>query len=270
MELRIQAHFTTLIGHPDYNLCRAYMPYDCHTYNEMFDLVVFDYKNPEHIKKWKEPWYYEEAPDKRWVPTDVHGATTKAAFDIDESNPEFHDLRYVGKRVNFAKNYGASLKRIKEMFPEYDDETCKNIDEAYYKAFPGVKKYHEACFHWAEYPWMDNLFGVKYYGVSGHNLRNMLVQGTGAYYLKEKIVQVDKYLIEHHCKSKWCMQIHDELQFYWHKDDDPKIFFDIKAIMEDSTAQMPIIADMEVTTTTWKNKQEVSNLDELYQILHWS
>ena len=264
IELRLQALYTYLIGEPDLNLCRAYSPYKCHR----ADGHEYD---PEHDVKqaYIGEWYRDE-DNQLWVPTDVHGATTEHAFGITPDDPRFHDLRYVGKRVNFAKNYGASLKRIKEMFPEYDDATCKNIDEAYYKAFPGVKKYHEACFHWAEYPWMDNLFGVKYYGVSGHNLRNMLVQGTGAYYLKEKIVQVDKYLIEHHCKSKWCMQIHDELQFYWHKDDDPKIFFDIKAIMEDSTAQMPIIADMEVTTTTWKNKQEVSNLDELYQILHWS
>ena len=29
--------------------------------------------------------------------------------------------------------------------PDYDDETIHKIDDAYYKAFPGVKSYHQYC-----------------------------------------------------------------------------------------------------------------------------
>lgn len=39
-----------------------------------------------------------------------------------------------------------------------------------------------------------NLFGVRYYNVSGHNLINMLVQGSAAYFLKTKQVQVCDYI----------------------------------------------------------------------------
>ena len=99
IELRFQALYTILVGHPDLNLCRAYMPYKCHNTKG----VSFDYTNPEHIKAWNDIWYLDENPEQQWTPTDVHGATTKAAFDIDESHPDFHDLRYIGKRVNFAK-----------------------------------------------------------------------------------------------------------------------------------------------------------------------
>ena len=114
-------------------------------------------------------------------------------------------------------------------------------------------------------PYIENLFGGRYYGTSGHKLINLLVQGTGAYYLKWKIVQVDQYLREHHCKSQLMMQIHDELQFKMHKDDDPQIFFDIKHIMEDwEDTQVPIIADMEVTTTNWAEKYEVETIEEFY------
>ena len=152
------------------------------------------------------------------------------------------------------------------MFPEYDDEQVHKIDDAYYLAFPGVKEYHNYCYNVAnQKAYMQNMFGVKYYGASGHNLINMLVQGTGAYYLKWKIVQVDNYLREHNCKSKLMMQIHDELQFKKHKDDDPKIFFEIKKIMEtwDDT-MIPIIADMEVTHTTWADKYEVEKVEDFY------
>ena len=99
IELRFQALYTILVGHPDLNLCRAYMPYQCHN----AEGVPFDYNNPEHIKAWHKDWYLDENPEQKWTPTDVHGATTKAAFGIDETHPDFHDLRYIGKRVNFAK-----------------------------------------------------------------------------------------------------------------------------------------------------------------------
>ena len=263
IELRLQAFYTILIGHPDTNLCRAYSPYKCH----LKDGRPYDVHDPWCIKHaYSEDWYYDENPEEKWTPLDVHGATTKIAFNIDESHPDFHSLRYKGKRVNFAKNYGAQFGKIKEMFPEYDDEQIHKIDDAYYLAFPGVKEYHQYCYNMANLrAYMTNMFGVRYYGASGHNLINMLVQGTGAYYLKWKIVQVDKYLQEHHCKTQLMMQIHDELQFKKHKDDDPKIFFEIKQIMEEwDESMMPIIADMEVTTTTWADKYEVNTVEEFY------
>lgn len=263
IELRLQAFYTIIIGHPDTNLCRAYSPYKCH----LEDGTPYDVKNPWCIEHaYDRVWLYDEAPTEKWTPLDVHGATTKIAFGIDESDPKFHDLRYKGKRVNFAKNYGAQFSKIREMFPEYDDDTVHKIDDAYYKAFPGVKEYHNYCYTIAaQKAYMQNMFGVKYYGASGHNLINMLVQGTGAYYLKWKIVEVDKYLKEHNCKSQLMMQIHDELQFKKHKDDDPQIFFDIKRIMETwDDAMIPIVADMEVTTKTWADKYEVESLEEFY------
>lgn len=267
IELRLQAFYTILVGHPDLNLCRAYSPYECFTEKDgehkLYD--VHDHWCIEHA--YDTPWYYNEEPTKQWSPLDVHGATTKIAFGIDESDPNFHALRYKGKRVNFAKNYGAQFSKIKEMFPEYDDEQIHKIDDAYYLAFPGVKEYHQYCYNMAnQKAYLMNMFGVKYYGASGHNLINMLVQGSGAYFLKWKIVQVDNYLREHKCKSELMMQIHDELQFKMHKDDDPQIFFDIKHIMEswDETL-IPIIADMEVTTTTWADKYEVETIEEFFK-----
>lgn len=261
IELRFQALYTILVGHPDLNLCRAYMPYKCVN----SEGVLFDCNNPEHIKSWNAPWFYEEEPTKRWVATDVHGATTKAAFGIDETDPRYHDLRYIGKRVNFAKNYGAQFQKIWSMFPEYDEEQAYKIDDAYYKAFPGVKAYHNYCYERADYySHTQNLFGVRYYGLSGHKLINCLVQGSAAYYLKWKIRQLYDYSKEHNLKTRWQMQIHDELSWEWNCDDPPEIFFEYKRIMEDwPDASIPVVADMEATTTTWAEKKEMGTIDEL-------
>ena len=45
------------------------------------------------------------------------------------------------------KNYGAQLGKIKEMYPDKSEEECQRINDAYYKAFPGVKNYHQYCYN---------------------------------------------------------------------------------------------------------------------------
>ena len=163
------------------------------------------------------------------------------------------------------KNYGAQFQKIWSMFPEYDEEQAHKIDDAYYKAFPGVKAYHNYCYERADYySHTQNLFGVRYYGLSGHKLINCLVQGSAAYYLKWKIRQLYDYSKEHNLKTRWQMQIHDELSWEWNCDDPPEIFFEYKRIMEDwPDASIPVVADMEATTTTWAEKKEIGTIDEL-------
>ena len=271
VELRLQALYTILVGSPDTNLCRAYMPYKCcHIVDDgsigcglnQYHFEDFDYNNPEHIAHaYDWDWYYKEDLDKKWIATDVHAATTHVAFpDIPMDSDEFKKLRgKVGKRVNFAKNYGAQFNRIKVMFPDYDDETIHKIDDAYYTAFPGVKKYHEYCYKIVqEQPYVSNLFGVKYYGLTGHKLINCLVQGSGAYLLKERIFELDKFIQTNKLKSRMQMQIHDEISFEIYPGEE-KYIKEFKRIMQDiKDTLVPIVADLEFTETTWADKEEVN------------
>lgn len=283
IELRLQALYTILVGSPDLNLCRAYMPYECSYIvddgdigcgQHQYHFEKFDYNNPEHIAHaydWK--WYYNEDLTKEWVKTDVHAATTAIAFpDLDPNSEEFHKYRgKVGKRVNFAKNYGAQYSKISTMFPEYNftEEQLHKIDDAYYKAFPGVKKYHEYCYELASAQvYATNLFGVRYYGLSGHKLINCLVQGSGAYFLKLKMIAVCKYLKEHNCKSRFQMNIHDEMSFELVKGEE-NIIFDIQKIMQEyDDGLVPIVADLEVTNSSWANKVECETMEDVKAILY--
>lgn len=262
IELRLQAMYTILVEHPEPNLIRAYAPYDC--LNERGER--FDCHNPNHIKTWDAPWFLAEAPLQRWEPLDVHAATTCYAFDIDPTHPDFKKLRYHGKRINFAKNYGAQLKRIQDMFPEYDLERVKKINDSYYKAFPGVRAYHDYCYRLAlQQSYATNMFGVRYFNVSGHNLINMLIQGSSAFFLKWKIRQLYDYSKAAGIKSKFQMNIHDELSWVKHRDE-AEVFFQFKAIMEEwADAIIPIVAEMEVSFTNWAEKKGVHTLEELWE-----
>ena len=256
IELRFQSMYTILCDHPEPNLIRAYAPHNC--INEQGEL--FDCHNLQHIHSWNSPWFLAEAPGTRWTKTDVHGVTTALAFGITPDHPDFRHLRYIGKRLNFAKNYGAGRGKVAQMFPEYGDDQIDLINDAYYKAFPGVKHYHDYCYRLAlQQAYATNLFGVRYYGVSGHNLINILVQGSAASFLKWKIRQIYDYCKANNIKSKFQMNIHDELSWCKHKDESMEVFHEFKRIMEDwEDTLIPIVADMEISHTNWAEKQEVA------------
>jgi DNA polymerase-1 len=260
IELRIQAMYTILVGHPEPNLCGAYMPYNCKNNNGQ----QFDYYNPAHISTWNQDWYYADDPTKRWKPIDVHQASTCLMFNITPDDPKFKELRGDGKRYNFAKNYGASRRRVKEMYPDKSDEEIDRIDAAYYKAFPGVKYYHDYCYRLADaQSYAINLFGVRYYNVSGHNLINMFIQGSGAFLLKLKIREIYDYCKANNIKSRLQMNIHDELSWKKHKDE-AAVFFEFKRIMETWTDTLvPLVAEMDLTRTVWADKKEVKGVEEL-------
>ena len=240
IELRIQAEYTVLLGAPDLNLCRAYFPYKCVERNGQY--------------------YLEESPEILWHPTDIHGATTTAATGLVKGDKEFEKLRSdIGKRVNFAKNYGAQLGRFRRMFPEKSEEECKRIDASYYTAFPGLKIYHEYCARRAsQFSNTKSLFGVRFYNASGHKLKNLLIQGSAAHLLKLKIFEIDQYLFDKSEHIRMQMQIHDELSFEIYDEQGLTYIPEIKRIMENWPAcSVPIIAEYELTRTCWAGKEKV-------------
>lgn len=265
MELRIQANYTILVGHTDYNLCRAYMPYDCYTVVELtHDKLEFDYRNPEHIKHaydWK--WYNKDGSE--WSPTDLHTKTTLTAF------PEFADKtdtkefkkkwRYLGKSTNFAKNYGCGAKTLASNL-DIDLETATKLSDAYNSAYPGVIEYQKSV--QAELNlkgFVTNLYGRRYYLEKSTNFykgNNYVIQGTGADALKEVEIKICEYLKDK--KSRFILPIHDELAIEVAPDEESYVPKAIKEMMEsigNVIKYLPMVAEVEATDTNWASKKEV-------------
>lgn len=122
IELRAQANYTMLLGRPDVNLCRAYMPYKCHHY---ITGEEYKYETKKERIRWmeKQPngnsvWLMEDGTP--WVPTDVHSETSHntlmaLSYDCKKKYKEYHHTkeapvdeksfkkfwRYIGKMFNF-------------------------------------------------------------------------------------------------------------------------------------------------------------------------
>mgnify|MGYP002711880936 CR=1 FL=1 len=261
MELRIQAYYTILVGHTDYNLCRAYMPYDC----KLKDGTLFDYKNPEHIKHaydWE--WFNHDGTE--WEPTDLHTKTTLTAF------PEFKDKtdtkefkkkwRYLGKSTNFAKNYGCGAKTLASNL-NIDLETATKLSDAYNSAYPGVIEYQKVVQTELNMKgYVTNLYGRRYYLENSTNFykaNNYLIQGTGADALKEVEIKICDYLKDK--KSRFILPIHDELAIEVHPDEESFVPQKVQEIMQsvgDTIKWIPMLAEVEATETNWAEKKEVN------------
>ena len=266
MELRIQANYTILVGHTDYNLCRAYMPYDCYTVVELtHDKIEFDYKNPEHIKHaydWK--WYNKDGSE--WNPTDLHTKTTLTAFpdfaDKTDTKEFKKKWRYLGKSTNFAKNYGCGAKTLASNL-DIDLETATKLSDAYNSAYPGVIEYQKSV--QAELNlkgFVTNLYGRRYYLEKSTNFykgNNYVIQGTGADALKEVEIKICEYLKDK--KSRFILPIHDELAIEVAPDEESYVPRDIKEMMEsigNTIKYVPMVAEVEATDTNWASKKEVN------------
>lgn len=264
-ELRCQAYYTILVGSPDYNLCRAYMPYDCYTLlPPTNDRIWFDYNNKEHLKN-AYTWEWFNKDDTKWEPTDLHTKTTLTAFpelaDQTETKMFKKKWRYLGKCTNFAKNYQCGAKTLASNL-NIDLETATKLSDAYNKAYPGIKDYNNQV--QAELNakgFITNLYGRRYYIENSNNYYkggNYLIQGSCADGLKEAEIEIYEYLKDK--KSRMILPIHDEVVFEVAPEEESFVPKKVKEIMEKIGVvidRVPMVAEVEMSDTYWSEKKEV-------------
>jgi DNA polymerase-1 len=113
---------------------------------------------------------------------------------------------------------------------------------------------------------VTNLYGRKYYMDDSSNYykcNNYLIQGSAADMLKEVEIKICEFLKNK--KSRFIMPIHDEVQIEIPPEEESIVPKKIKEIMEDvmdKIPHIPIVAEVEKTSTTWAAKKGV-HLDEL-------
>lgn len=105
------------------------------------------------------------------------------------------------------------------------------------------------------------MYGRRYYLEKSTNFykgNNYVIQGTGADALKEAEIKIQEYLKDK--KSRFILPIHDEVAIEVHPDEATYVPKRIKEIMEecnDVIKWVPMVSEVEYTTTNWSEKKEV-------------
>lgn len=276
VELRNQANYTLLVSGGDMNLCRSYIPFKCDSV-----LGEYNYEDPARRKYWELDDFWHTENGELWTPTDVHGQTAHNAlmelgYECIEKGKQyihpdkgffgkeisdFKKVRDTGKTFNFMKNYGGGIAAAMSQL-SLPRDVAQALVDGYTTAFPEVITYQQAVQdqHWQQ-GYVTNMYGRRYYlndMNKSYVLANYLIQGTCADMIKAAMVHIYRYLKEQNCVTKMIMTVHDEIMFRSVAGEE-HIIQECKRIMEDHEWHMiPIVADIEKTTTSWAEAEEVA------------
>ena len=155
---------------------------------------------------------------------DIHSRTAAKIFKVKTEDVDFTQRR-TAKVVNFSIMYGAGPFRLSQEL-DISLKEAKNIIEAYFDTYPGIKTFMENTLSNArEKGYVETLLGRRRYadGLTSSNMNivkaeeraciNMPIQGTAAELIKIAMINVHKKINEAKLKSKMILQIHDELLF---------------------------------------------------------
>jgi DNA polymerase-1 len=154
---------------------------------------------------------------------DIHTTTAAAIYGI-ENEAVTKDMRRHAKAINFGLIYGMSafgLTRSTELTLAEAEDFVK----AYFKKFPGVKKYLDGIRKQAaEIGYVETLLGRRRYfpalqGKSNPQMKsreereaiNAPIQGTAADIMKIAMLKIPSALENAKLKGKMLLQVHDEL-----------------------------------------------------------
>lgn len=218
------------------------------------------------------------------VGTDVHtlalaecilGVSYEEALALKESDPDtFNELRRLAKILNFANLYGAGARGLQEQIctPQryYTLEKCQQYLDNYFARFKGVKRWIDSRKAFIlKHEYTQNIFGRyrRFPGIRKIQPRwkqagllrsgvNFEIQGAAADLFKESIITIGQILAEQDYQSRVINFVHDESQFYIHRDE---LFLvqKIKAAMENFDLTVPIKAEISISSDYWSNKKEI-------------
>lgn len=185
---------------------------------------------------------------------DIHATTAAKVFGVDVDNVE-PNMRRKAKEVNFGIIYGISAYGLSQNLNIARGEAQEIID-SYFKEFPNVKKYMDETIEKAKKDeYVETILGRRRYlrninsknftmrGFDERNAINAPIQGSAADIIKIAMIDIHKWMQEEQLQSKMIMQVHDELVFDMHKDEQELLISKVDTFMKEAH---PLEVPMEI------------------------
>jgi DNA polymerase-1 len=165
---------------------------------------------------------------------DIHTTTAAKVFKVslDQVTP---DMRRKAKEVNFGILYGSTAFGLSQNIGISRTEATEIID-SYFKEFPAIKQYMDDSINAArEKEYVETLLGRRRYlrDINSRNVttrqfaeRNAInapIQGSAADIIKIAMVNIHQWMEKEKLQSRMIMQVHDELVFDVHKDEEERV-----------------------------------------------
>lgn len=161
---------------------------------------------------------------------DIHATTAAKVFKVplEKVTP---DMRRKAKEVNFGILYGSTAFGLSQNLSISRTEAGEIID-SYFKEFSAIKRYMDDSINFArEKEYVETILGRRRYlrdinsrnittrGFAERNAINAPIQGSAADIIKIAMILIHKWLEREKLRTKMTMQVHDELVFDLHKEE---------------------------------------------------
>ncbi|HEX2616244.1 MAG TPA: DNA polymerase I [Flavobacteriales bacterium] len=189
---------------------------------------------------------------------DIHAATAAKVFHvaIEEVTRE---QRSKSKAVNFGIAYGQGAFGLSQVLGIPRSE-AKEIIDGYFAQFPGIRNYMEETIGFCrEHGYIKTMMGRRRYlpdiTSANNTVRaqaeriaiNAPMQGTAADIIKIAMVRIHDRIKREGLRSRLLLQVHDELVFDLHRDEEAVMKALVKELMEGALPlDVPLVVDMGV------------------------
>ena len=192
---------------------------------------------------------------------DIHTTTAAKVFkvEIDKVTP---DMRRKAKEVNFGILYGSTAFGLAQNLNISRTEAAEII-ESYFKEFAAIKRYMDDSINLArEKEYVETILGRRRYlrdinsrnistrGFAERNAINAPIQGSAADIIKIAMINIHRWLQKEKLKSKMILQVHDELVFDLHIDEQEIVKSKVRELMKSAVL---LEVPMEVEVGVGKN-----------------
>jgi len=186
---------------------------------------------------------------------DIHTATAARVHGLDPKDVT-PDLRAQAKMVNFGIIYGITAFGLSQRLRIAKGEAAAIID-GYFQKYPGVQAYMDQCIASAqERGYVETLTGRRRYlrDINSQNWTvrqaaertaiNTPVQGTAADMIKLAMINVQNALQSQGLRTRMILQVHDELVFDLHRDEEALVVpLVIQEMQNALPLQVPILVE---------------------------
>ena len=161
---------------------------------------------------------------------DIHTTTAAKVFKVELANVT-PDMRRKAKEVNFGILYGSTAFGLSQNLNISRTEAAEII-ESYFKEFSAIKRYMDDTINEArEKEYVETILGRRRYlrdinsrnittrGFAERNAINAPIQGSAADIIKIAMVNIHRWLKKEKLETKMILQVHDELVFDLHKEE---------------------------------------------------
>ena len=176
---------------------------------------------------------------------DIHTITAAKVHGVTPEEVT-REMRSGAKMVNFGIIYGISAFGLSQRLAIPRTEAAEII-ESYFREYPAIKQYMDRTIAESrEKGYAETLTGRRRYypdlssgnaGLRANAERaaiNMPIQGTSADMIKLAMIRIDSLLSQKPFQTKMLLQVHDELVFDLHPDEENELVPQILHIMETS------------------------------------